>query len=189
MACIYRHIRLDTNEVFYIGIAKNKKRPYSTYDRNIHWKRIAKKTEYNVEIIIDDLSWENACKKEKEFISLYGRKDLKKGTLCNMTDGGDGAKNVIFSEQRLIKMSLNAKGELNNFYGKKHTEETLKIIGQKSKGRIKSPEQIEKWKNSKKKYKITEETKNKIRNTLLGKKHTEERRKNQSIGQKKRFLK
>lgn len=29
-------------------------------------------------------------KKEKEFILLYGRKDMKTGSLVNMTDGGDG---------------------------------------------------------------------------------------------------
>ena len=29
-----------------------------------------------VEIIQEDLTWEDACKKEKEFIALYGRSDI-----------------------------------------------------------------------------------------------------------------
>ena len=92
MAYVYRHIRLDKNEPFYIGIGitKNYSRAYSKKSRNKLWKTIANKSGYEVEIIFDDLSWEEACKKEKEFITLYGRIDTKTGILSNMTNGGDG---------------------------------------------------------------------------------------------------
>lgn len=43
--CVYQHIRLDTNEVFYIGIG-NIKRPYIISNRNIHWKNIVNKVGY-----------------------------------------------------------------------------------------------------------------------------------------------
>ena len=46
MACLYKHIRLDTNEIFYIGISNGLKRPYSTKDRNKHWNNIIKITKY-----------------------------------------------------------------------------------------------------------------------------------------------
>ena len=36
-------------------------------------------TQYDIEIIIDNLTWDEACKKEIEFISLYGRSDKQKG--------------------------------------------------------------------------------------------------------------
>jgi hypothetical protein len=36
------------------------------------------------------LAYNGISKKEKEFISLYGRSDKNIGTLCNMTNGGDG---------------------------------------------------------------------------------------------------
>jgi hypothetical protein len=114
MAYVYRHIRLDKNEVFYIGIGKqaNYKRAYNTYKRNDHWKKIINLTNYKVEIIEDGLSWEQACKKEKELIAFYGRDDLKKGTLVNMTDGGDGLINPsneirIKSGERLKKINSN----------------------------------------------------------------------------------
>lgn len=104
MAYVYRHIRLDKNEPFYVGIAKdeykNCERAYSKYYRNKHWHNIINKSHYEVEIILDDLTWEEACKKEIEFIKLYGRADLKTGSLVNMTDGGDGFKGPKTIEHR-----------------------------------------------------------------------------------------
>jgi hypothetical protein len=104
MAYLYRHIRLDKNEPFYIGIGsdeyKNCERAYSKFYRNKHWNNITNIASYEVEIIAEDLTWEEACKKEIEFIKLYGRSDLKLGTLVNMTDGGDGFKGPKTLEHR-----------------------------------------------------------------------------------------
>jgi hypothetical protein len=96
MAYVYRHIRLDKNEPFYIGIgiSKNYHRAYSKKGRNKIWKSIINRSKYDVEIIFDDLTWEQACQKEMEFIKLYGRIDNKNGTLSNLTDGGDGTIGV-----------------------------------------------------------------------------------------------
>jgi hypothetical protein len=90
LAILYRHIRIDKNEPFYIGIGDNETRAYNKINRTKHWKSIAKKG-YEVEVLLEDLTWEQACEKEKEFIALYGRKDKGTGTLVNMTDGGEGA--------------------------------------------------------------------------------------------------
>jgi hypothetical protein len=142
MAAVYRHIRLDKNEPFYIGISSNIERPYSKFNRNKWWHNIVKKTDYEVEILFDDLTWEESCEKEKEFIKLYGRKDLGLGTLVNLTDGGEG--------------------QLGNkyFFGKKHTEESKKKIGEKHKGN--------KWCLG---YKHTKESKKKISDNNKGKSH------------------
>lgn len=101
MAYVYRHIRLDKNEPFYIGIGSSKyyNRAYRHKSRSDFWKRVANKGGHEVEILMDDLTWEQACEKEKEFIKLYGRVDLKTGCLVNMTDGGDGTLNAIISEK------------------------------------------------------------------------------------------
>ena len=42
MAYVYKHTRLDTNQVFYIGIGNDNsyKRAYNKYDRNYIWKNI-----------------------------------------------------------------------------------------------------------------------------------------------------
>ena len=76
MAYLYRHIRLDKNEPFYIGIGSDNvyKRANDKKGRNKIWYDIAAKTDYEVEILFDNISWDNACKKEIEFISLYGKK-------------------------------------------------------------------------------------------------------------------
>jgi hypothetical protein len=117
MAYIYRHIRLDKNEPFYIGIGKddNKKftRAYSKKGRSSFWRSIVSNYGYEVEILLDNLTWEEACEKEKEFITLYGRKDSSLGTLVNFTNGGDGVNGYTHNQNRLDKLSKNSKGSNN----------------------------------------------------------------------------
>lgn len=102
---------------FYIGICKDKNRPYNKKDRSKFWKRIVNKTDYFVEIIFENLTKEEAIQKEIEFIKLYGRVDTNSGTLCNMTCGGEGTgdlnKNKEFLRRERISQSLK---------GLKHTE-------------------------------------------------------------------
>jgi hypothetical protein len=133
---VYRHVRLDTNEVFYIGIG-NEKRPYNKHRRNKLWKNIVNKTEYRVDILFDDLTLEQAYEKEKEFIQLYGRKDLGLGTLANLTDGGDGVHNL--SDETKKKLSEIRKGllcgERNGRYGMPVSEETRQKIANALKGK------------------------------------------------------
>lgn len=123
MAYLYRHIRKDKNEVFYIGIGSDTKytRAYSKHNRNKYWKNITNKTSFKVDIILDNLSWEEACKKEIEFIKLYGRNST--GTLCNLTDGGDGSLGVIPTKETLLKRSVALSGVNNPMYGKKFSQE------------------------------------------------------------------
>ena len=106
---IYRHIRLDTNTVFYIGMSKTSRRPYDKRRNNI-WHKITLKSEYVVEIIQNNLSWEDACELEEFLVSLYGRIDLKTGTLVNLTNGGDGRNGYIVTEDRKIQLSKLKKG-------------------------------------------------------------------------------
>jgi len=53
--CVYRHIRLDTNEVFYVGLAKlGSKRPYVPNSRNKYWQNVVDKNagKFKVDIIL-----------------------------------------------------------------------------------------------------------------------------------------
>lgn len=135
MAYVYRHIRLDKNEPFYIGIGRDDggkfKRAFSKKSRNIHWTRIVENSDYKVEILFDELDWNNACIKEKELISLYKRKSKNKdGILCNMTDGGDGVCGYSPTKEWRISHSNKLKGKKmpehirNKLIGKLHTIET-----------------------------------------------------------------
>jgi hypothetical protein len=111
MAYLYRHIRLDKNEPFYIGIGDGSgyERAYNYKRRTKYWKNIINKTPYEVEIILDGLTWEEVCNKEIEFIALYGRADLNKGTLVNLTNGGDGKNGYKHSEQAKAMISSKLK--------------------------------------------------------------------------------
>jgi hypothetical protein len=117
MAYVYRHIRLDKNEPFYIGIGSDGdyKRSRIKSSRSKYWKNIVNNCEYKIDILFDDLTWEEACEKEKEFIALYGRKDLGSGTLVNLTSGGDGNTGMVISEERKKQMSYKRTGRKMSF--------------------------------------------------------------------------
>jgi hypothetical protein len=132
MAYLYRHVRLDKNIPFYIGIGKSDldyNRAYSKLSRNKYWNNIVNQTDYKVEILLDDLSWEYVCQKEKEFIELYG-KNTQNGILCNISDGGNGG---YLSEEINLKRK-------NSLMGHFVSEETKEKIRLKSTGRKASKE-------------------------------------------------
>lgn len=158
MAYVYRHIRLDTNQPFYIGIGTDGtyKRANEKSRRSEYWKRIISKTEYDVEILFDNVSPEFAKQKEIEFIKLYGRVDTGTGILCNMTDGGDGTFNKVYTPEYRKKLSDKAKErgpqpqlqKIIEYRRTKHvvTEEIRRKISDANKGRKLSQDQVDKLK-------------------------------------------
>lgn len=141
MAYVYRHIRLDKNIPFYIGIGSDTKgqhnRAYRQHNRSRHWHNIVNKHGYLVEILHDNIDWDTACILEQQLISIYGRMDLQKGDLVNLTNGGDGVLGVIivawnkgeqFSEEWKNKLKAARVGKESNAKGKKWTEEAKERI-------------------------------------------------------------
>lgn len=129
MAVVYQHRRLDTNEIFYIGIEldsdKRKAiglRSTKINGRNKFWKNIINKTNYSIEILFNDLTNEESKEIEKYLIKFYGRRNLGLGSLVNLTDGGDGAVGCVRSKESNLKTSLSMKGknagENNPMFGK-----------------------------------------------------------------------
>jgi hypothetical protein len=131
MAYLYRHIRLDKNEVFYIGIGKDcegkYKRAYSKNIRNEHWFNIVSLTDYEIEIILDDLTWEKAGEKEKEFIKLYGRSCVNQGTLTNISEGGIGGSCSGYLNGMFGK-GYKLSGESNGMHGKHHKQSSIESM-------------------------------------------------------------
>ena len=134
---VYRHIRPDKNIPFYIGIGVGRRYKYKT-GRNSIWNRIVNKNNgvFISEILFENLSLEEAFKKEIEFISLYGRLDLNTGVLANMTAGGDGCTDMNPAGRQKISKANTGKKRTDEMrlkmskhrIGKKHSEETkLKI--------------------------------------------------------------
>jgi hypothetical protein len=186
MAYVYKHFRKDTNEVFYIGIGKTKRRVNSSGCRNQHWKNIVNKVGFYYEIVEDNLSWQQACEVERQLIKEYGRRDLGTGSLVNMTDGGDGnynfseevlekirnaSKNRVVSDETRLKLSKLNKGKIVS-------DETKS----KLKGRIVSKETRDKLSKANKKcvppsrkgVKLSEETKKLLSEKNKGRKLSEE---------------
>jgi hypothetical protein len=104
---LYRHIRLDNNQPFYIGIgtkyekfapSEEYRRAYNKIGRSCWWKKVINKTNYKVEILLESDNYEFIQEKEIEFIKLYGRKDLEEGILVNLTDGGYNISDLFFNK-------------------------------------------------------------------------------------------
>lgn len=112
---LYRHIRLDKDEPFYVGIGTKKKnttygRAKNKYKRNNLWNKIINKTKYTIEILLESDDYGFIKQKEIEFIALYGRINNNTGTLANLTDGGEGTQGYIPSKETLDKQSKRTKG-------------------------------------------------------------------------------
>jgi hypothetical protein len=150
MAIVYQHRRKDSNEVFYIGIGKNKNRAYIKTKRNKHWNNIVKKCDYEVDILIEECSWEQACEIEKYLIADYGRADLGLGGLVNMTNGGEG----LINPSKLIRQKI-----ANSKIGTKQSKETIEKIIKSKKGK----------KGPNKNRKLDSEWKNNISVAMIGK--------------------
>ena len=182
---VYKIIRPWNNTVAYIGKGSGNRYDHhrSYYERNCHYNKhisyiFKKSRELGLEPIIEfvalDLLEEDSFKIEKELIKYYGRKDLKTGTLANLTDGGEGSSNPSKETlQKMIekrknisietreKMRNSHSGQKNHRFGIHLLEETKRKISNTLKG------------------KMTKE-----KNPFFGQKHSEETRKKMSENHK-----
>ena len=134
MAIVYQHIRLDTNEIFYIGVGATLKRAYSKTCRNSFWKAVTYKTSYKVEILHNDITYEEALLIEISLIESIGRRTLNKGPLVNIDAGGRGSaghkqskESIEKRRQKMLghKVSEETKEKLRiSNLGKKRSSET-----------------------------------------------------------------
>lgn len=146
---LYRHIRLDKNEPFYIGIGSQEEclyeRARTRSGRPIEWKDIVNITKYDIDILLESYDKKFILEREREFIKLYGRKNLGLGTLVNLTDGGEGSYNPSEETRDKIRNALTGikrsaetknKVRLANLGKKKApcSQETKRKIGDKNRG-------------------------------------------------------
>lgn len=120
--CVYRHIK-PCGEVFYIGEGLIT-RPFVKSDRSKFWWKIVNKYGYEIDILKTNMSKQEAQDLEKLIINWYGRKNLKLGTLCNLTDGGDGHIGHIQTQEHKNKISKSLKGIKRSEYMKKQVSKT-----------------------------------------------------------------
>lgn len=144
-------MRRDTNEVFYVGIGCKPRysRAKTKHGRNKFWKNITNKVEWDYQIVSEELDKAAACKLECELISKYGRRINNTGTLCNITEGGEGA----VGSTHLV------------------SEEARKRIGLAQRGKLVSTKTREKLREVNRGKKLTDSTKEKIRTANSGSNH------------------
>ena len=161
---VYIHRKKDNDAIFYIGISCQDKyrRAKTSIGRNNLWCKIVKKHGYYSNILVSNISKENAIKIEVFLIKVFGRIDNNTGCLANLTDGGDGSYNCPKSTETKQKMKLSK-------LGKKHTEETKQKMSIARIGKIKSEASKEKTKKSmlgKNKKKVVDENTGVIYNSV-----------------------
>lgn len=140
---VYRHLRKDENGKewpYYVGKGHGD-RAYKKRDRNRYWQNIAKQG-YLVEIIMEDLTEEEAFVKEIEFIKMYRAMGYCE---ANLTDGGEGAKGCIRSKKvrKAIskRMMGNKIGAINR--GRVLSKEWREKLSKAHKGQKPTPKQLE----------------------------------------------
>lgn len=101
MYYVYEHKKPHTGDVFYVGKGHNY-RAWSSDSRNKHWKHtVAKHGGFEVNIIKDNLTNDDAIELEIATIALYRSKGY---TLVNMTNGGEGVSGFKHSEESKARM-------------------------------------------------------------------------------------
>lgn len=149
---LYRHIRLDKNEPFYIGIGTKSEQDlkYGYYGRasakhvdNNIWLKIVAKTEWKWEILLESEDRKFIEQKEIEFISIYGRKCDNKGSLSNLTLGGESNLGYKFTDEQQKKISDAQRGEPGRRLGAKLTPEQRARFSEIQKEVANRPDRIE----------------------------------------------
>jgi hypothetical protein len=128
---LYSHIRLDNNEVFYIGIGKQYENQKSytrakSKQRNKIWYSIVDKTNYIIQILDESDDFNYIKSIEIKLIKQYGKIiDNNGGILSNMTNGGEGhlgyvdynytKKVYLYSKDGIFYKEFNSYAECGRF--------------------------------------------------------------------------
>lgn len=173
--CIYMHI--CPNNKKYIGITSLIPKKRWNYGRGykysvLFFKAIQKYGWDNIKhkILLNNLTKEEACKKEQELISLYKSNNPKYG--YNITNGGNTT--ITFTDEIKKKISINTKKAMKNPLVREKLREHRKHQVSPMKGK-----------------KLSEEHKSKLKHDgMKGKHHTEESKKlmRQNIKRKRKVL-
>lgn len=151
---IYAHINPVKNEIFYIGKGTGK-RAYWKHKRSNFWNAIRNRYGMVVDILEEGLTESEALEREIWYINRIGRRDLGKGPLVNLTDGGDNPpshKGKKKSEETKMRMR---EGNKN----RKASDETRKILSKAQTGKKQSEETVKKRALAMTKYFTEEERK------------------------------
>lgn len=174
-------------EPFYIGKGKDDRKFFHLFasqlnrdtnklKANIIRKILNQSLQPLIIVLHECESEQEAFAEEMRLIKLWGRRDKNTGPLANMTDGGEGTANKIYSDEYRTKLSLAAKRPCS--------EETKSKISSALKGTTQSQEWITKRMVSKKGYVTSDATRKKISDSHKALRQTAEWKHKASISQK-----
>ena len=99
---VYGHYKPD-GTIFYIGKGYGN-RAWKTSNRNNFWQNtVNKHGTYQVVLLHEHLSEDEAFLKEKEEIAFWGRRS-EGGFLINLTDGGEGTSGYVYTAEQLANL-------------------------------------------------------------------------------------
>ncbi|KKM07134.1 hypothetical protein LCGC14_1736930 [marine sediment metagenome] len=136
----YIYMYLDpANVPFYIGKGQGDRYLISkhlTITNRLLRNKIRKVGVTNVKIhfLHENLTEKEAFSWERYWIKYIGRRDLKEGTLCNLTDGGEGTSGHTHTEESKQKMSEALRGKLPWNKGKQMSVEYCRVNSESHKG-------------------------------------------------------
>jgi len=100
----YAYLRLDGTP-YYIGRGKDRR----AFQQSGHFVKVPPRD--RILMLKTEISFEESIKHEIYMIAVFGRKNNNTGILRNYTDGGEGCKGIVFSEESLAKMSRSRTGK------------------------------------------------------------------------------
>ncbi|OAM77716.1 GIY-YIG nuclease family protein [Devosia elaeis] len=107
---VYAWERPDTKEVFYIGkgrgVRAHRLKIHNPFFMRVYERLKNDGVDPRVYNIAEGLSEVEAFEIETREIARFGRRNIGKGTLTNLTDGGEGSSGFVFPATRKKKMSL-----------------------------------------------------------------------------------
>jgi hypothetical protein len=153
---VYAYLRNKSSQIaeigtpYYIGKGKNNRayQKHRTGSRGISLPL----DKSNIVILERNLTEVGALALERRMIRWYGRKDLGTGILLNLTDGGDGAPNVIITENKRLKLQAAARhrpplsAETREKIGRKHAG--MKKFSEEQKIEMSSNRALCRWWNN-----------------------------------------
>ena len=171
------------NTPFYVGKGSNDRFHVSghLYNNQPFLKRKIKKIgvdNIKVHLLHKNLTETMVFQFEAFYIGFYGRRDLGEGTLCNLTNGGEGLSGI--NEETRRKISKAMKGNQNG-KGFTHSKETKRKMSEDRKGKYKGENHPMHGKQHSEdaRRKMSEANRGK-NNPMYGKKHSEETKKKMS---------
>jgi len=163
---IYGNLKF-THEPFYIGKGSGKRMFFHLYESantksKIRFNKIRSIRKSGLEPIVyklyENLTEVDSLRIETETIKIIGRKDLNKGPLINLTDGGEGESGYIFTDEHRNNLSNSLKNSKvfqeasRSEENKRKTSESLKAFYKthihNSVGKEKTKEEIAKIKET-----------------------------------------